>query len=554
MKKFFIIVTSLCAWAVSVCAQGTYALSEGTAPKAGSTITSVSGIKLTYGASGDNAFGAATPNTNVTGYTAFTAGNGSNPTISSSIPSKGTFYKFEASKAGTLEVAVVLNTDKKFYVIEDGKALSSYNGMTVSSKYYGTYSFSVKNGSTYYVYCEASKLGFYGFKFSTSDSGGGDSGGDSGLSAYDANKPLGWGASVTGSGDKNKVTVTSASDLEKALSGTDAKTIYVKGTITLSKAISVSGVKNKTIYGVTGAKIVNSNWKSNVGCLLLDKCSNIIIRNLVFQGGGPYDADLQDNLSLTGCSNIWVDHCQFTDGVDGNFDCTNGSDNICVSWCRFNYTQHHSGGSGGSDNHSFSNLWGGSDNDSSSEGKLNTTFVSCWWDKGCKERMPRVRFGKVHIVNCYYGSDDTNYCVGIGYKAQVYVQNCAFNGKGTFWKFASDSGKNDYSLKISGCKGVSDESSNKKESIYTPSYSLTAYSADKVQAAVTDANTGAGATLTIKEGGTVTAIVDVAATPSRPSVFDVYTISGMKVRSKATSLDGLPRGIYIVSGRKVAVK
>ena len=31
----------------------------------------------------------------------------------------------------------------------------------------------------------------------------------------------------------------------------------------------------------------------------------------------------------------------------------------------------------------------------------------------------------------------------------------------------------------------------------------------------------------------------------------VFTLSGKKVKSKVTSLDGLPRGIYIVKGKKV---
>ena len=37
-------------------------------------------------------------------------------------------------------------------------------------------------------------------------------------------------------------------------------------------------------------------------------------------------------------------------------------------------------------------------------------------------------------------------------------------------------------------------------------------------------------------------------------VFDVYSPSGQKVKSKATSLDGLPNGIYIVNGKKVMKK
>ena len=36
--------------------------------------------------------------------------------------------------------------------------------------------------------------------------------------------------------------------------------------------------------------------------------------------------------------------------------------------------------------------------------------------------------------------------------------------------------------------------------------------------------------------------------------FDVYTLTGVKVRTAATGLDGLQRGIYIVNGKKVLVK
>lgn len=36
--------------------------------------------------------------------------------------------------------------------------------------------------------------------------------------------------------------------------------------------------------------------------------------------------------------------------------------------------------------------------------------------------------------------------------------------------------------------------------------------------------------------------------------FDIYTLQGYKVRTKATSLDGLPKGVYIVKGKKVVVR
>ena len=38
---------------------------------------------------------------------------------------------------------------------------------------------------------------------------------------------------------------------------------------------------------------------------------------------------------------------------------------------------------------------------------------------------------------------------------------------------------------------------------------------------------------------------------SNGEAFDVFSISGQKVKAKATSLDGLPKGIYIINGKKV---
>lgn len=51
---------------------------------------------------------------------------------------------------------------------------------------------------------------------------------------------------------------------------------------------------------------------------------------------------------------------------------------------------------------------------------------------------------------------------------------------------------------------------------------------------------------------TLTGISVVNVTEGEP--FDVYNLQGRKVKSKATDLRGLPRGIYIINGKKVAVK
>ena len=35
------------------------------------------------------------------------------------------------------------------------------------------------------------------------------------------------------------------------------------------------------------------------------------------------------------------------------------------------------------------------------------------------------------------------------------------------------------------------------------------------------------------------------------ATFDIYNLQGRKVRTGATSLNGLPKGVYIIDGRKV---
>ena len=51
-----------------------------------------------------------------------------------------------------------------------------------------------------------------------------------------------------------------------------------------------------------------------------------------------------------------------------------------------------------------------------------------------------------------------------------------------------------------------------------------------------------------------TGIYDVERVETTPETFNVYSLNGVKVRSNATSLDGLAKGIYIVNGKKYVVK
>lgn len=317
-------------------------------------------------------------------------------------------------------------------------------------------------------------------------------------SSFDADAPVGFAtvkSTPTGGQGGKTVTVTNATDLTNALKSSDKLIIYVKGTIKVNKVISVVA-KNKTLLGLPGSVLHNPNrTRDTSGILYLKKGStNLILRNLTFKGAGAYDTDGWDNLCIDGTTNIWVDHCDFQDGVDGNFDCKNASDNISVTWCRFRYLiAPKAGGSGGSNDHRFTNLWGSSDNATQDQGKLRTTFQFCWWDEGCRERMPRVRFGQIHISNCLYSSSVTNYCIGLGKNANVYVERTAFLGiKKAYDDKSNGSGK----IKFDKCLFSNSTSTTGTGSSFTPSYTLpNTLAASKVEPVV---RKYAGATLAVK--------------------------------------------------------
>ena len=84
-------------------------------------------------------------------------------------------------------------------------------------------------------------------------------------------------------------------------------------------------------------KFGNENYR-DAGVFSVKRCKNLIFRNICFVGPGSIDCSGNDLLSIQYSSNVWVDHCEFIDGIDGNFDISNESDMITVSWNEFFYT------------------------------------------------------------------------------------------------------------------------------------------------------------------------------------------------------------------------
>lgn len=314
------------------------------------------------------------------------------------------------------------------------------------------------------------------------------------------------GTNVTGGGNATPIEVDSESKLISALKQSN-QVILITKNITVTNHIS-SDKSNLTIMALPGKKLISAQQnKDNSGILYL-KGNNLLLRNLTFEGPGAYDCDGWDNLCLDKATNVWVDHCDFQDGCDGNFDIKSTSDNITVTWCRFRYLKEpKAGGSGGSNDHRFSNLVGSGSSDKPNDGTYNITYAFCWWDEGCKQRMTRCRNCELHFLNCYWNSSVADYYVG-PQNAKCYFEGCTFAGKANSpTKIWSDSfGGNTNLCTFVNCTG--NLPANTTPGVSAPSYDYDQLSPATAKNYVIHSTCGAGATLTVTRDAEVSSSCD----------------------------------------------
>ena len=342
----------------------------------------------------------------------------------------------------------------------------------------------------------------------------------SGLSAvnYCANAAWGYGKNATGGGNATPVLVSSVSDLKSALNKGKNKVIIITKSLTFTSMMSVQDGQNVTLMAMPGVVLTSNQQDANTsGILFFKRFNNLVIRNIKFVGPGAYDCDGNDLLCFENVTNAWVDHCDFSDGCDGNFDNKGETDNVTISWCKFHYDKEpKAGGSGGADDHRFSNLLGASSSDKPSDGTYNVTWAYCWWGDGCRERMVRCRNASLHFLNCYWNSTVANYCIG-PQNADAYVEGCYFDVSLSAQKifYENYGGTNGVKYVNSYAKkgGLSDKTSR---SVVKPTYSYTALSYSEAKEAVTNTGCGAGATLTVTTDGQVSSSCDGGSTPVDP--------------------------------------
>jgi pectate lyase len=193
-----------------------------------------------------------------------------------------------------------------------------------------------------------------------------------------------------------------------------------------------------TIVGINGAKLTGAN-------LNLDRVSNVIVRNITmadafdcFPAWSPTDGSEgnwnsnYDTLTLTGATNVWVDHNAFDDGTnddalqpryfgrpyqvhDGSLDVIRASDLVTISYNHFR-------------DHDKTMLWGSTNTVGADVGKLRVTLHhNKIANNG--QRLPRVRFGQVDLYNNYYvltTEEKFSYAWGVGVYSSLYAENNFF--------------------------------------------------------------------------------------------------------------------------------
>lgn len=384
-----------------------------------------------------------------------------------------------------------------------------------------------------------------------------------GSNAYKSSA-FGYGAGATGGGNATPTLVSTVDALEAALTASGSKVIIVTKSLTFTNHLSVLAT-NKTLLALPGVTFTsNQQNKSYSGILYFKKgSSNLILRNLTFIGPGAYDCDGWDNLCFDGVTKAWVDHCDFQDGCDGNFDNKGLTDNITVSWCRFRYLKApKAGGSGGTNDHRFSNLLGSSSSDKPADGTYNMTWAYCWWDEGCVERMLRCRNAYIHFLNCAWTSNAAHYFVG-PQNAKALFDGCYFItpsnkvSSGNFIFYQNYGGTN--ACKFNNCSGPSSYMTN-SGSVASPSYSYSTLSASTAYA---DLKAYAGATLNvttsgaISEGGSSSSSSGSSSSSSSGSSTTttsstLVTFTGSKPSSSAVTVSGnysTSKGSVTINGK-----
>lgn len=165
--------------------------------------------------------------------------------------------------------------------------------------------------------------------------------------------------------------------LSQELIMTSRKTIDGRGAI-----VHIAGGGGITIQYIRDVIIHNIRVHDTVSC------NGGMIRDSVNHMGFRTRSD-GDGISLFGATNVWIDHVSMSNCADGLIDAIMGSTGVTISNCHFA-------------RHNDVMLLGASGSTASLDTKMQVTVAFNHFGKGLVQRMPRARWGFVHVVNNDY--------------------------------------------------------------------------------------------------------------------------------------------------------
>lgn len=222
-----------------------------------------------------------------------------------------------------------------------------------------------------------------------------------------------------------EVDVSDATALAMYAASPDPYVIRISGTI----AIPVLDVtSNKTLIGSDSQATIQGGVRIlGTSTDPLDMVSNVVIRNLNIDAATADTSTLpdeDDGVMVAYAHHVWIDHVHVWDAPGDNINVQNGADYVTVSWTKFS--------SPTALRRTGMRIGHSDTNDAEDSGHLKVSLHHNWWTDSIDQRMPRVRFGQVHVYNNYYSNLDRNwpedtYAIAAGHEARILIENNYFD-------------------------------------------------------------------------------------------------------------------------------